>query len=84
MRIGDDELDAAQAPPRQLAQEFRPDRLSVGGPDLRAQHLAAAVGVVDGDRDDAPTAPNLEKGGIERFFAAPGLPQLHRALLHSS
>lgn len=59
MRIGDDELDAAQPAPSQLAQELGPDRLRLRGTDLQAQHLAPAVAVDadgddDGDRYDAP------------------------------
>ena len=44
MGVGDDQLDAAQAAARQLAQELRPDRLGLRGADLHAQHLAPAVG----------------------------------------
>ena len=51
MGIGDDELDATQAATGQLAQELRPDRLGLGGADLHAQNLAAAVGV-DADGND--------------------------------
>ncbi len=43
MRIGNDELDAAQASPRQLAQELRPDRLGLGRADFHAEHLAPAI-----------------------------------------
>lgn len=43
--IGDDQLDAAQTAPGQPAQELRPDRLDLGGADLHAQHLAAAIGI---------------------------------------
>ncbi len=43
VRIGDDELDAAQSAPGQLAQELGPDRLGLRGADLHAQHLAPAV-----------------------------------------
>ena len=70
MGVGDDQLDAAQAAPRQLAQELRPDRLGLGSADLHAQNLAPAVGVDadgddDGDRDDASAAADLQVGGVD-------------------
>lgn len=74
MRIGDGELDAAQASSCQLAQEFRPDRFCLGCPDFHAEHFASAVGVDahrddDGDSDDAPAAMNLQIGGMSRRCA---------------
>ena len=68
--IGDEELDAAQPPARQLAQELRPDRLGLRGADLHAQHLAPSVAVDadgddDGDRHDAPPATDLQVGGVD-------------------
>lgn len=51
MSIGHDQLHAAQASARQLAQELGPDRLRLGRADLHAQHLAPAI-AVDADRDD--------------------------------
>ena len=70
MGIGDDQLDAAQAAPGQLAQELRPEGLGLGGADLHAQHLAPAVAVDadgddDGDRDDAAVAAHLQVGGVD-------------------
>ena len=41
--VGDDELDAAQAAPRQLAQELVPERLGFRGADVEPEHLAPAV-----------------------------------------
>src|SRR5262245_29876812 len=41
--VADHELDAAQTPPRQRAQEGRPERLGLGWPDLEAEHLATPV-----------------------------------------
>lgn len=74
MGIGDDELYAAQPPPGQLAQEFRPDRLGLGRADFHAEHFASTVGVdADGDddcnRDDATAAPDLEVGRMSRRYA---------------
>ena len=43
MGVGDYQLHAAQAPPRQLAQERGPERLRLGRPDVEAEHLAPAV-----------------------------------------
>ena len=43
MGVGDDELDAAQAAPSELAQELGPERLGLGGADVHAQHLAPPV-----------------------------------------
>ncbi|ANN60864.1 hypothetical protein A9174_31985 [Mesorhizobium loti NZP2037] len=68
--IGDDELDAAQAATGQLAQELRPDRLGLRGANLHAQHLAPAVRIDadsddDGDRDDPPTAADLQVSGVD-------------------
>jgi len=40
--VGDDELDAAQAPPRQLAQKLAPEGLGFRGADVEAEHLAPA------------------------------------------
>jgi hypothetical protein len=58
MGVGDDQLDAAQAAPGELAQEGGPEGLGLRRADLHAQHLAPAVAVDadrddDGDRDDA-------------------------------
>jgi len=67
---GDDELDAAQAPPRQLAQERGPERLGFGRTDVHAEHLWPAV-AVDPDRDDhrdrdvAPVLAHLYVGGVD-------------------
>lgn len=61
MGIGDHELDAAQNPAGQLAQEGGPHRFGFGGTDLKPQNFAPAVAVDadgddDGDRDDASAA----------------------------
>jgi hypothetical protein len=68
--VADDQLDPAQAAPRQLAQELRPDRLGLGCADLQAQNLATSVGVHadgddDGHRHDPSAAPDLEVGGVD-------------------
>ena len=70
MGVGDDQLDAAQAAPAQLAQELGPEGLGLRGADLHAEHLAPAVAVdADGDdrgnRDDAAVLADLHVGGVD-------------------
>ena len=65
MRIGDDQLDAAQGAPGQAAQEFHPERLGFAVAGGYAEHFAPAVGVHahsddDGGGDDAMIAPDLD------------------------
>ena len=43
VRVGDDQLHAAQAAAGELAQELGPERLGFGGPIVHAEHLAPAV-----------------------------------------
>jgi hypothetical protein len=49
--IRDHQLDAAQAPPGELAQELGPERFGLRRADIHAEHLAAAISV-DRNRDD--------------------------------
>ena len=49
--VGDDQLDAAQTPPSQLAQKLHPERLGLRGTDVHAQHFAPPIRI-DADRDD--------------------------------
>ena len=56
--VADHELDAAQTPPRQRAQEGRPERLGLGRPDLEAEHLATPVGVDANSDYHGNGAPN--------------------------
>src|SRR2546423_5621332 len=49
--IRDDELDATQTPPGELAQEVNPEGLGLRGADRQAQPLAPAV-AIDADRDN--------------------------------
>ncbi len=70
VRVGDHELDAAQAAPPQLAQELGPEGLGLGGADVHAQHLAPPVGIDadrddHGDRDDAVVAAHLHIGCVQ-------------------
>ena len=51
MRVGDDQLDAAQAPAGELAQEGGPEGFGLGRPDIHAENFTAAI-AVDADRDD--------------------------------
>jgi hypothetical protein len=52
MGVGDDQLHAAQASTRELAQEGRPEGLGLGGADIHAEHLATAVGIDPDGNDD--------------------------------
>ena len=70
MRIGDDQLDAAQAAPGQAAQELHPERLGLAMAGGHAEHFAPAVGVHahgddDGGGNDAVVAPDLDVGGVQ-------------------
>jgi hypothetical protein len=53
MRVGDDELDAAQAPPGELAQEGRPERLGFGRTDMGLSGILFA-GPVCASCDEEP------------------------------
>lgn len=69
MGVGDDELDAAQAAPGELAQELRPDRLGLRGADLHAStsrrpSLLTPTAMMTATRHDAAAAANLQVGGI--------------------
>ena len=68
--VGDHQLDAAQAPARQLAKEFRPAGLGLGAADIQPEDLPATVGVDadgqrHGDRDDPPALAHLPVGGVQ-------------------
>src|ERR1019366_7462375 len=70
MRVRDHQLHAAQATPRQAAQELHPERLGLTVADGQAEHFAPPVGVdPDGDdyrdRDDVVVAPGFDVGGVE-------------------
>lgn len=70
MGVGDHELDAAQAPAGELAQEPGPEGLRLGRADIHAEHLPPAVGIDahrddHGDRDDTPVLPDLHVGGVD-------------------
>src|SRR5262245_35122087 len=70
MRVGEHQLDAAQAATGELAQEGGPERLGFGRADIHAENLAPAV-TVDADRDDhcdrdnAPVLAHLHVGGVD-------------------
>jgi hypothetical protein len=54
----------------ELAQILGPDRSDFGSAQFQTQNFAPTVGIDpdgddDGDRDDAPTATNLEVGGVD-------------------
>ena len=68
--VGDDELDAAQAAPRQLPEEGGPEGLGLRRTDIHAQHFAPAIGIDadgddDGDRHDAAGLADLQVGGVD-------------------
>src|SRR4051794_6138174 len=68
--VRDDELHAPQPSAGELAQERRPEGLSLGGTDVEAQHLAPAVAVGPdrhdhGDRDHAAILTYLQVGRVD-------------------
>ena len=70
MRIGDDELDAAQTPARKAAQELDPEGFGLAMADGHSQHLAPSIGIDahrddDRHRDNMMAAPGLDVGGVE-------------------
>ena len=70
MGVRDDELDAAQAPAGELAQERRPKGLGLGGAGVEPQHLAPAVAVGahrddHSGRDDPAGLADLQVGRVD-------------------
>ena len=70
MGIRDDQLDAAQAPARQSAQEFRPERFSLRRPHGHAENFALTVRInadsyYYGNRDDTAGLANFDIGGVD-------------------
>lgn len=70
MRVGDDELDAAQSPPAQAAQELGPEGLGLRGACIHSENFTTSIGVdADGDdrrhRDDAAVLARLHIGGVD-------------------
>ena len=70
MRVRDDELDAAQTAPRQLAQKVEPEGLGLRRADRQAQYLAPAIVVNTNcddhrDRDDTTVAARLQVGRVQ-------------------
>jgi hypothetical protein len=68
--VRDDKLYAAQAAPRQLPEEGRPEGVGLGRADIHAQKLALAICIDtnrhdDGDRDDAAGLEDLHVGGVD-------------------
>src|SRR5271154_5587963 len=88
--IGDDQLDAAQAPPSQLAQELGPEGLGLRGADVHAEHLAPPVrvhadGDDHGDRDDAMVAAHFDVGRVEPDYGqSPSSGRSRKAFTRSS
>ena len=87
VRVGDDELDAAQATAGELAQECGPERLGFGGTDVHAENLAPAV-TVDADRDnhrdrhDAAVLAHLHVGGVDPQIRPVALDRTAEERLH--
>ena len=68
--VGDDEFHAAQAAPRQLPKEGRPEGLGLGRTNIHPEYLAPAVSIDangdnDGDRDDAAVLADLHVGRVD-------------------
>src|SRR3954447_4454742 len=68
--IRDDELDATQTPPRELAQKIGPEGFGFRGADRQAQRLAPAVAIDANrddhrDRDDVAVAARLHIGRVQ-------------------
>jgi hypothetical protein len=68
--VRDDELDAAQAAPPELAQKLGPERFGLRGANVDAEHLAPAVRVHPDrhdhrDRNDAVVAARLHIGRVD-------------------
>jgi hypothetical protein len=73
MGVGDYRLDAAQAAPRQLPEEGRPEGFGLGGADIQCEHLTPAVCGIDADRNDdsdRDDAAGLADGSCWRLMAA--------------
>jgi hypothetical protein len=78
MGVRDDQPGAAQATTMQAAQEFAPEGLRLGRPDMQAHDFAFAIGVCGHsdycrNADDAAALTLLKVGGIQpeiRPFAA--------------
>ncbi len=78
MCIGHDQFDATQTAPGKLAQELRPDRLSLRGADFHAKNLAATVRVDahsddNRDRHNTAAAPDFKIGRMSRRCAPYGI-----------
>ena len=70
MRVGDDELGAAQSAPGQAAQELDPERFGLAVARGHAEHFSPSVGIHPDrhdhrDGDDLVIAPYFDVGGIQ-------------------
>ena len=70
MRVADHQLDPAQPPARELAQELGPEGFRLGGPDIGPRNLAAAITVDThgddrGDRDDPVVLTHFYIGRVD-------------------
>lgn len=70
VRVGDDELETAQAAACEAAQVVGPEGLGLGWADRHAEHFATTVAVgADGDdhrhRDDPPGLAHLSVSGVD-------------------
>jgi hypothetical protein len=87
VRVGDHQLDPAQATPEQGLQERRPERLGFRRAEAQAHNLPLTLGV-HGNRDyrrhgDDPTAlPDLQVGGIEPEIRPPALQRALQKAVH--
>ncbi len=70
VRIGDHQLDPAQAAAGQGSQELRPEWLGLAVADRHAEHLSASIGVGahrddHRHRDDVAVAPGFDVGRVQ-------------------
>ena len=63
MRIGDCQLDAAQAAPSEGAEELGPEGLGLRGADGHPEHLAAAVVIERYEEAEPPAPPRAARQG---------------------
>jgi hypothetical protein len=87
MGVRDDQLDAAQAAAGELAQERRPECLSLRRSNVHAENFAPAI-AVDADRDDhrdrhdAPLLAHLHVGGVDPQIRPVALDRTGEERLH--
>ena len=87
VRVGDHQLDPAQATAGQGTEELRPEGLCLAVADRHAEHLAATIGV-GADRDDhrhghdVPVPPGFHVGGVQPHVGPVPLDRAGQKSLH--